>query len=98
MNGQAPPPPLVRARGAGGTAMVRIEDLHKSFGKLHVLKGINLEVDKGEVLCIVGPSGSGKSTLLRCINFLEIPDRGTHHALEAPAARDGGDDGIGSGE
>ncbi|MCL5986721.1 MAG: amino acid ABC transporter ATP-binding protein [Actinobacteria bacterium] len=51
--------------------MIKIVDLHKKFGHLHVLKGINLEVNKGEVMVIIGPSGSGKSTLLRCINLLE---------------------------
>jgi polar amino acid transport system ATP-binding protein len=56
--------------------IVRIVDLHKSFGNLPVLKGINLEVEEGEVISIIGPSGSGKTTLLRCINFLEVPDRG----------------------
>jgi ABC-type polar amino acid transport system ATPase subunit len=48
----------------------------KSFGELHVLKDINLNVAKGEVVCIIGPSGSGKSTLLRCINFISPPDSG----------------------
>jgi len=56
--------------------MIRIEKVNKYFGSLHVLKGINLHVHKGEVLVIVGPSGSGKSTLLRCINFLEKYDSG----------------------
>ena len=56
--------------------MIRIEKVNKYFGSLHVLKGINLQVHKGEVLVIVGPSGSGKSTLLRCINFLEKYDSG----------------------
>ncbi len=51
--------------------ILRIENLHKYFGKLHVLKGINLVIEKGEVLVVIGPSGSGKSTLLRCINHLE---------------------------
>ncbi len=51
--------------------MIEFKDIHKSFGKLQVLKGINLNVDKGEVLCVIGPSGSGKSTLLRCLNHLE---------------------------
>jgi polar amino acid transport system ATP-binding protein len=51
--------------------MVRAEGLHKRFGRLEVLKGIDLEVRRGEVMCVLGPSGSGKSTLLRCINHLE---------------------------
>jgi polar amino acid transport system ATP-binding protein len=52
--------------------MIKVENVYKSFGSLEVLKNINLEVDKGEVLCIIGPSGSGKSTLLRCMNHLEV--------------------------
>jgi polar amino acid transport system ATP-binding protein len=56
---------------------VRITDLHKSFGSREVLRGIDLEVARGEVVCIIGPSGSGKSTLLRCVNLLEVPTRGT---------------------
>lgn len=51
--------------------MIQMENLHKSFGALEVLKGIDLRVEQGEVVCIVGPSGSGKSTMLRCINKLE---------------------------
>jgi ABC-type polar amino acid transport system ATPase subunit len=61
----------------GGEAVVRVENLHKSFGDLEVLKGIDMEVDRGEVVVIFGRSGSGKSTLLRCINFLEEPTQGT---------------------
>lgn len=57
--------------------MIRITDLHKSFGDNLVLDGISLSVQKGEVVGIIGPSGSGKSTLLRCINFLEKPQKGT---------------------
>jgi len=62
--------------GADAQPIIRIENLHKRFGGLHVLKGIDLAVKAGEKICIVGPSGSGKSTLLRCINFLEEPDDG----------------------
>ncbi|MEO8477208.1 MAG: amino acid ABC transporter ATP-binding protein [Actinomycetota bacterium] len=58
-------------------AVVRVENLHKYFGPLEVLKGINMEVTRGEVVVIFGRSGSGKSTLLRCINFLEDPTHGT---------------------
>jgi polar amino acid transport system ATP-binding protein len=54
-----------------GDVMVRAEEVHKSFGRVEVLKGINLEVRRGDVFCILGPSGSGKSTFLRCINHLE---------------------------
>jgi polar amino acid transport system ATP-binding protein len=59
------------------TAAVNIKNLHISFGNLEVLKGIDLEVAQGEVVCILGPSGSGKSTLLRCINQLNSPAQGT---------------------
>ena len=56
--------------------LIRIENLQKSFGSLHVLRDVSLSVKKGEVVCIIGASGSGKSTLLRCINLLEEPDAG----------------------
>jgi len=56
--------------------VITIENLHKSFGSLKVLRGISLHVDKGQVVCIIGPSGSGKSTVLRCINRLERPTSG----------------------
>ena len=56
--------------------MLEVKDIHKSFGKLDVLRGVDLEVDKGDVIAILGPSGSGKTTLLRCINFLENADSG----------------------
>jgi polar amino acid transport system ATP-binding protein len=56
--------------------MLRLEGVHKSFGTLHVLRGVDLSVERGNVVCVIGPSGSGKSTLLRCINLLEPPDEG----------------------
>lgn len=56
--------------------MIKVNNLHKYYGELEVLKGINLQVNRGEVVCIIGSSGSGKSTLLRCINFLEEKDEG----------------------
>jgi len=56
--------------------MIEIRELHKSFGDLEVLKGIDFRVAEGEVVCVIGPSGSGKSTLLRCINLLETPTAG----------------------
>lgn len=56
--------------------MIRIENLYKKFGKLEVLKGIDINVEKGEIIAIIGPSGSGKSTFLRCINRLEEPTDG----------------------
>ncbi len=58
------------------TPVVEIDDLHKSFGMLEVLKGISMTADEGHVVALIGSSGSGKSTLLRCINMLEVPDRG----------------------
>ncbi|WP_379153030.1 amino acid ABC transporter ATP-binding protein [Paenibacillus sp. sgz5001063] len=57
--------------------MIEIRDLHKSFGPLQVLKGVDLTVEHGKVLVIIGPSGSGKTTLLRCFNLLEQPDQGS---------------------
>ncbi|WP_026582932.1 amino acid ABC transporter ATP-binding protein [Bacillus sp. J33] len=56
--------------------MIKVENLHKSFGKLEVLKGITTTIKDGEVVAIIGPSGSGKSTFLRCINMLEVPTDG----------------------
>ncbi len=58
-------------------AKILVKDLHKYFGENEVLKGVNAEIDKGEVICVIGPSGSGKSTFLRCINLLEEPTSGT---------------------
>ena len=57
--------------------MIHMEHLYKSFGDLEVLKDISLDVQKGEVLVIIGPSGSGKSTMLRCMNLLETPPSGS---------------------
>ena len=57
--------------------MIEVKNLDKSYGKLHVLKGVSLNVQKGEKIAIIGPSGSGKSTFLRCLNLLETPDSGT---------------------
>ena len=59
-----------------GEVLVQVQELHKSFGDNHVLRGIDFSVARGEVVCVIGPSGSGKSTLLRCINLLEVPEEG----------------------
>jgi ABC-type polar amino acid transport system ATPase subunit len=67
------------APGASTTSAVprvALRDLRKSFGQLEVLKGIELEIAPGEVVCVIGPSGSGKSTMLRCVNLLEVPTGG----------------------
>jgi len=64
MNERTTPPPI------------QVLKLHKYFGELEVLRGVDFEVDNGEVVCVVGPSGSGKSTLLRCVNLLEVPTSG----------------------
>ena len=56
--------------------MIKVTDLHKSFGELAVLKGIDFQADTGEVIVIIGPSGMGKSTFLRCINYIEQPEKG----------------------
>ncbi|MEC3980657.1 amino acid ABC transporter ATP-binding protein [Amycolatopsis sp. H20-H5] len=76
--------------------IVEVSGLHKAFGDLEVLKGIDVEVRRGQVICIIGPSGSGKSTLLRCVNLLEEPQQGkivvngdeiTHEDVDIDAAR-----------
>lgn len=56
--------------------MIKVDGLHKYFGELEVLKGISANIEKGEVVCVIGPSGSGKSTFLRCLNLLEEPTKG----------------------
>lgn len=58
------------------TTLLEIKDIHKSFGNLEVLKGLNFSVNKNDVVCLIGASGSGKSTMLRCINLLETPNQG----------------------
>jgi polar amino acid transport system ATP-binding protein len=64
------------AQASVDSGMLRLEGVCKRFGKLEVLRGVDMEVGKGEVVCVIGPSGSGKSTLLRCINLLEPPNSG----------------------
>jgi ABC-type histidine transport system ATPase subunit len=67
----------IRERAGAADPLIRVERLHKRFGDLEVLKGIDLEVARGEVVSIIGASGSGKTTLLRCLNYLERPTSGT---------------------
>ena len=62
--------------GAGAEIVMHAEDVHKRFGRLEVLKGVSLEVTRGETVCIIGPSGSGKTTFIRCVNHLEKIDSG----------------------
>lgn len=74
---------------ASGDPVISVEDLHKSYGELEVLKGVSLRVDRGEAVCLVGPSGSGKSTLLRTLNGLETTNAGRilvdgHHLAGYP--------------
>jgi polar amino acid transport system ATP-binding protein len=75
------PAPATTVLTGEDDVVVRIADLHKSFGDHEVLRGIDVEVRTGEVVCVIGPSGSGKSTLLRCVNLLEQPTSGTVHVL-----------------
>ena len=56
--------------------LIDVVNLHKSFGDLKVLKGVTEHIKKGEVVSVIGPSGGGKSTFLRCLNLLEVPDKG----------------------
>ena len=67
--------------------LLQLERVHKSFGSLEVLRDVTLEVQRGEVVCIIGPSGAGKSTLLRCVNHLETIDSGTIYFEGRPAYR-----------
>lgn len=64
-----------------GAPVIKARGLHKTFGTFEALKNVDLDVHRGEVLCIIGPSGSGKSTLLRCLNFLEVPTSGSVEVL-----------------
>ena len=75
--------------GEGSTPLLEIKDVNKHFGDLHVLKDIDLTVDTGEVVVVIGPSGSGKSTLCRTINRLETIDTGHDHDRRQAAARGG---------
>jgi polar amino acid transport system ATP-binding protein len=82
----------MESRGNGG-AMLSLRGVCKRFGDLEVLRGVDLEIKKGEVVCVLGPSGSGKSTLLRCVNLLEPPEEGDIHLEERSICK-----GSGSGE
>src|SRR5882724_11098089 len=73
---QAGPEPAGGTKPESAPAMVRIWNLHKSFGETEVLKGVDLDMARGEVVSVIGPSGAGKSTLLSCINFLEPFEQG----------------------
>ena len=70
--------------------LIKVENLHKDFGGLQVLKGIDFQVRKGEVVSIIGPSGGGKSTFLRCLNLLEEPTRGKNLVCRGGDNRTGG--------
>jgi polar amino acid transport system ATP-binding protein len=67
---------MTAAKTAASDVLIRLEGVHKWFGDLHVLKGIDLEIDRGQVVVVIGPSGGGKSTLLRTVNLLEEPTEG----------------------
>jgi polar amino acid transport system ATP-binding protein len=75
-------------------AMLRLEDVHKRFGSLRVLRGVDLEIGRGEVVCVIGPSGSGKSTLLRCVNLLEPPEKGRIYLEGKEITGEGAEEGI----
>jgi polar amino acid transport system ATP-binding protein len=73
------PPAMAEVNGASHPAsqgLLVVADLHKHFSRLEVLRGVDISVAAGEVVCVIGPSGSGKSTMLRCVNWLELPDGG----------------------
>jgi polar amino acid transport system ATP-binding protein len=81
--------------GNGSGSMLSLRGVHKRFGDLEVLRGVDLEIKRGEVVCVLGPSGSGKSTLLRCVNLLEPPEEGDIHLEERSICRGPG---SGTGE
>lgn len=99
--GLSQPPPANQIPSPDPGAAIVVEDLHKRFGQLEVLKGVSLVAHEGDVISMIGSSGSGKSTFLRCINLLETPDegrvwvngelirmkQGRHHAVPADPAR-----------
>jgi polar amino acid transport system ATP-binding protein len=78
---------------ANGGPVLQLEDVHKRFGTLKVLQGVDMTVDRGQVVCVIGPSGSGKSTLLRCINLLAPPEQG-RIVLEGEEITSGGNEDI----
>ena len=71
-------------------ALLEVENIKKSFGKLEVLKDVSFSLEKGQVLAIIGSSGSGKTTLLRCLNFLETPDEGQIYVSGQPLLPESG--------
>jgi polar amino acid transport system ATP-binding protein len=75
--------------GHVGTTAIQVQQLKKSYGSLEVLHGIDLEINKGQVVTLIGPSGSGKSTLIRCLNLLEVPNSGTMKILGQPLFENG---------
>jgi len=77
-----------------GQAMLHVANVHKRFGALEVLRGVDLSIARGEVSCVIGPSGSGKSTLLRCINLLEPPDEGEIYLEGKEITKDRAGDGL----
>ena len=93
---------MTQGRSLGDlSAALRLEGVHKSFGKAEVLRGIDLDVAEHEVVCLIGASGSGKSTLLRCVNLLEPIDAGRivvdGEEITAPRGRRRTASGAGSG-
>ncbi len=84
----------MEAKATNGGSMLRLKGVSKRFGKLEVLRGVDMEVKRGEVICVLGPSGSGKSTLLRCINLLEPPNGGSIFLQDREITGRGNEEGI----